>query len=112
MIRDRGNIKWVSMMLPEHVQQLKEFAKETNKQTKPILDEQAYEQFDTLVYEAWIKKRTLRVTYDDNGTTKTVQGTIARKNELEKQLQMVAEDTTHYKIPLQRIIDMENADDN
>lgn len=112
MIRDRGNIKWISMMLPEHVQHLKEFANEAKKTKKPLLDEQTYEQFDMIAYEAWMKKRPLRVTYDEDGITKTVQGKIVRNNNLEKQLQFITEDAARYDIPLQQIIDMENVDEN
>ncbi|MGD7045763.1 YolD-like family protein [Jeotgalibacillus proteolyticus] len=37
---DRGTIKWTSLMLPEHVEMVKEIYKEQNKVDKPLLDEQ------------------------------------------------------------------------
>jgi len=37
--KDRGNIKWTSLMLPEHVQMVKEIWKEEEKVQKPVLDE-------------------------------------------------------------------------
>lgn len=37
-IKDRGNIKWTAMMLPEHVQMLRDWQKETLSEEKPELD--------------------------------------------------------------------------
>ena len=34
MIRDRGRMKWVSMMLPEHVRVLREWAEEKRMKRK------------------------------------------------------------------------------
>ena len=45
MIRDRGRIKWVTMMLPEHVKLLREYNESLDKAEKPVLDEQKYEEF-------------------------------------------------------------------
>ncbi|MFC7060866.1 YolD-like family protein [Halobacillus seohaensis] len=37
---DRGTIKWTSLMMPEHIEMLKEVWKEDEKEEKAILDEQ------------------------------------------------------------------------
>lgn len=39
MIRDRGNIKWTAMMLPEHVKELREWMDEDHHTMKPELTE-------------------------------------------------------------------------
>ena len=39
MLRDRGNIKWTAMMLPEHVQRLRTWQQEDQQITKPTFDE-------------------------------------------------------------------------
>lgn len=39
MIRDRGNIKWTAMMLPEHVKLLQEWKAQDENVEKPELDE-------------------------------------------------------------------------
>lgn len=50
MIRDRGSIKWVSLMLPEHVRLLREYNDSLDKVEKPVLDEgQLHEINDVLV---------------------------------------------------------------
>lgn len=57
MCRDRGRIKWVSMMLPVHVKLLREYNESLDKVEKPVLDEQKYEEFNEVIVGLW--KRTL-----------------------------------------------------
>ena len=38
-IKDRGRIKWTAMMLPEHVEMLREWQQEDRYNSKPELDE-------------------------------------------------------------------------
>ncbi|RNF40177.1 YolD-like family protein [Planococcus salinus] len=38
-IKDRGRTKWTAMMLPEHVEMLREWQKEDRYHTKPELDD-------------------------------------------------------------------------
>lgn len=38
-LKDRGRIKWTAMMLPEHVQMLREWQQEDRYHVKPELDE-------------------------------------------------------------------------
>lgn len=38
-IKDRGNIKWQGLMLPEHIQMLREWYKEDEEVKRPELDE-------------------------------------------------------------------------
>lgn len=40
MIRDRGRIKWVSMVLPKYVKLLREYNESLDKVKKTVLDEQ------------------------------------------------------------------------
>ncbi|WP_040954083.1 YolD-like family protein [Virgibacillus sp. SK37] len=40
MVNDRGNIKWTSIMMPEHINLLKQMWEEKDHKKKPILDEQ------------------------------------------------------------------------
>ena len=42
-LQDRGNKKWVAMMLPEHVALLREYDKEIKREPKPDLDEWDYD---------------------------------------------------------------------
>lgn len=42
-LQDRGNKKWVAMMLPEHVSLLREYGKEIKSEPIPELDEWDYD---------------------------------------------------------------------
>ncbi|MBM7579986.1 YolD-like family protein [Jeotgalibacillus terrae] len=51
--RDRGTIKWTSMMLPEHVGQLRDFFEyEYNAEKQPIMDEQMMEMIFLTIQES------------------------------------------------------------
>lgn len=43
------SIKWVSMMLPEHVELIKEYHEGLDKVKKPVLDEQKYDELNNKV---------------------------------------------------------------
>ncbi len=49
MIKDRGNKKWVAMMLPEHVEMIKQIHLDLDKQEKPILDEDKIQELETRI---------------------------------------------------------------
>ena len=52
MIRDRGRIKWTSMMLPEHVKMLREWVQEDEYEQEKVLDEQQLEQMNETILGA------------------------------------------------------------
>lgn len=76
MIRDRGRIKWVSMMLPEHVKLLREWAYEDTYEQRKLLDEQQWEAINELVLEAMGCKRSVAVTHFHNKRYEIVVGQI------------------------------------
>ena len=51
MIKDRGNIKWTSLMLTEHREKLRELYERDKDIEKPVLDEQQLEKLDSLIRE-------------------------------------------------------------
>ncbi|MGO4888393.1 YolD-like family protein [Anaerobacillus sp. MEB173] len=63
MIRDRGNIKWTAMMLPEHVEMLKTLEEKTVYKTKPIVDEQQLTEMNETLCEAMAENQSLYFTY-------------------------------------------------
>lgn len=76
MVNDRGNIKWVSLMLPEHVKMLKEMWRETEKIQRPKIDSQQYQEFDELVCEAMGFHWPLQFDYFHNGRILKVSGYV------------------------------------
>ncbi|MGE7184955.1 YolD-like family protein [Peribacillus sp. NPDC006672] len=46
-IRDRGNIKWTNLMLPEHIKMLRNyFDEDYYDEPEPVLDEQYLEEMN------------------------------------------------------------------
>ncbi|QHE52944.1 YolD-like family protein [Pontibacillus sp. HMF3514] len=61
--RDRGNIKWTSLMLPEHVQILKEMWKEDERVEKGVLEEDQAVEIDFKLQMAIKDDLTVKVKY-------------------------------------------------
>ncbi|MFV9832743.1 hypothetical protein A4A36_11595 [Bacillus subtilis] len=76
MLRDRGTIKWTSMMLPEHLIQLKQDLIDVSKIEKPSLDDQQIEEMDLLVSEALEFNKELRFNLFNNGFVENVTGRV------------------------------------
>lgn len=76
MINDRGSIKWTSLMLPEHVEMLKQLWEEDKKQSKPLLDEHELESINETVKEALEYHKASCVTIFESSGNRQIQGYI------------------------------------
>jgi YolD-like protein len=76
-IRDRGNIKWTSLMLPEHVKLLRKYINEEYYEIpEPILDEQQLAEINTLILESMEFNFPLSFTIYKNKRFVVIQGNI------------------------------------
>lgn len=107
MIRDRGHMKWVSMMLPEHVKVLREYIESLDKVEKPVLDEQKYEEFNEIICGAMKENITLQFTFYQKGEMKKVVGNIHYVDQPKKELQIVDNVTKKYVLKLEDIMEIE-----
>src|SRR5699024_7075787 len=64
-VHDRGSIKWTSLMLPEHIEQLREIF--TEYKEKPILDEQKQIEIDQQLKYGLTHQLILKITYYNQG---------------------------------------------
>ncbi|WP_163581105.1 YolD-like family protein [Gracilibacillus saliphilus] len=81
MIGDRGNKKWTSLMLPEHVERLQDFFKEEEKQIdKPILSEDQLEEIQRVLNEALEYELKVILKYYQNKQIHHVIGKIYMSN--------------------------------
>lgn len=78
MPRDRGSIKWSSLMLPEHAELLKEMWQNDDKRTKPNLDEQQAELLDAQILEAFEWQSPVCLYIYENGGITELTGTIIK----------------------------------
>jgi len=86
MIRDRGRKKWTSLMLPEHVELLKELWDEENQREKPILEEQMKEFIEKKILNSYVTQRSICVKYYKNNQILRVQGKIIHLDEQKGQI--------------------------
>lgn len=107
MIRDRGNIKWTSMMLPEHVKLLRDWSEEDAYQEKPELDEQQLEQFNETICFAMEENTELIFTYYKDHFFHTCSGYVHYIDPIQHTLRIVDEETgNRLQLPLQIIVDI------
>ena len=107
MVRDRGRIKWASLMLPEHVKLLREYNKNLKRIEKPILDEQKYEEFNEVMSRAMEENITLEFTYYQKGEMKKCVGKINYLDGLNRKIHISSQATNNQLLRLDDIIEIE-----
>ncbi len=106
MIRDRGRIKWVSMMLPEHVRVLREWAEEDTYETKKILDEQQLEILNGVIAEAMEFESSVTIVHYRDKKYEILVGRIHRFDPLEHKLRIIDHFGEEHHIQIQNIMDV------
>ncbi len=86
VLRDRGNIKWTAMMLPEHVQRLKNWQSELKQIKKPAYDEWTLQALEEEVLQAYYSKKEVIVEVWHDKTSRSFTGIIADLNSEKKKL--------------------------
>lgn len=80
MIRDRGNIKWNTMMLPEHVKLLREWHEKDQYVAKPQLDEWTLQELSEQLQRAFTNKLEVELNiWEEKRLLKGI-GKIAKLN--------------------------------
>ncbi|WP_079509644.1 YolD-like family protein [Mesobacillus jeotgali] len=111
MIRDRGRIKWTSMMLPEHVKMLRDWAQEDEYENEKQLDEQQLEQLNETILEAMEYNRPVSITYFRQRKHELVIGKIHYWNEPGQKLHIVDRFEEIHRIAISAIADVRLADE-
>ncbi|WP_096434761.1 YolD-like family protein [Alteribacter populi] len=83
MLRDRGVIKWTSMMLPEHVRELKQLKQGYAKMKKPEFDPQMIEEWGRILKESAYKQTPVSVSFIEEGVIQSATGFFVRFDSLE-----------------------------
>lgn len=110
MIRDRGRIKWTSMMLPEHVKLLRDWANEDRYEKKIELDEQQLEMMNEVIAEAMEFGKGVAITHYRGRNYKLVIGTIHYWDEISQKLHVVDRFEETHQIDISSIADVRFAD--
>lgn len=104
MLRDRGTIKWTSMMLPEHLTQLKQDLIDVSKIEKPSLDDQQIEEMDIIVSEALEYNKELKFKLFNNGFVENVNGRVHYINFEQRRLHVKDQNDNTIYINMNNII--------
>jgi len=102
-VHDRGTMKWVSLMLPEHVEMLKEVFVE--RKEKPILDEQKMIEMDRILKHALEHQVAIAMTYFHDGDFLTLRGKLAKIDQWKGYIVLQNEDG--HQLSLSSITDVE-----
>lgn len=102
-VHDRGTMKWVSLMLPEHVELLKEVFVEYKK--KPVLDEQKMVEIDQTLKYAVQSGALVEMTYFYRGKYECITGKLAKIDQWRGFILLKHEEGQH--ISLSQIIDVQ-----
>ncbi|MDM5339676.1 YolD-like family protein [Fictibacillus enclensis] len=89
MLKDRGGIKWTSLMLPEHVKALREFDWDITKIERPVLDEQQLEEMNETICAAMEFNNSIKIEYYKSGRIETINGHIHYINVHNNQVRLV-----------------------
>lgn len=95
MNKDRGTIKWNALMLPEHIQRLREWHKDTKKVQRKQLTEWELQAFDEMIREALTTGETLRFTLYKNDQLIHVTGSIQAVDQQKRQLHIKSEEAIY-----------------
>jgi hypothetical protein len=110
MIRDRGRIKWVSMMLPEHIKLLRDWVKEDQYEVKKEIDEQQLELMNATLSEAIEFDQFVTITHYRKGNYELVIGKIHYWDEMTGRLHIVDHFEEVHRIPIADIADIRITD--
>ncbi|MGJ7921261.1 YolD-like family protein [Neobacillus sp. LXY-4] len=110
MIRDRGRIKWTSMMLPEHVKMLRDWVKEDTYEYKKQLDEQQLEQMNETISGAMEFDQLVTISHYHSHNYEIVVGKIHYWDALGGKLHIVDRFEEVHQIKLTDIYDVRLAD--
>ncbi|WP_251551278.1 YolD-like family protein [Neobacillus muris] len=110
MIRDRGRIKWTSMMLPEHVKMLRDWVKEDQYEQPKEMDEQQLELMNETLSEAIEFDQNVTITHYCHSRYEIVIGKIHYWDELAQKLHVVDHFGEAHRIPMKAIADIRLTD--
>lgn len=91
-LKDRGTIKWTSIMLPEHVEMLKEVFEEQDHVEKPIIDEQQRMENDLVLQTALHDDLEVEIKYFKDHGYHTIKGNILFIDHINEVLRLDKED--------------------
>ncbi|WP_432355558.1 YolD-like family protein [Sporosarcina sp. A2] len=92
MLRDRGKIKWTSLMLPEHIERLRAWQAEDALPTRSEPDEQQLEEWNYIIASAMEIHQAIAITHWQTGQPVTEEFHVHCLEPERKQLRVVTQE--------------------
>jgi len=107
--KDRGNLKWIPFLMPEHKALLYEYYKEKQKIPMPEMDEQMLFVYEEVINEALFNGYQVKVTYYDDvcSDMKSCMGHVQRIDYFDRCIKLIDRRDNIEKIPFKQIISVE-----
>lgn len=104
---DRGEKKWTSLMLPEHVEMLRQFANEEYYKTpKPIIDEYQLKEIEEKIHYAMEYHYSVKFDVWYDGFVERVSGHIHYLDPIRKEIRLKNDDGDVERVKFANIIDV------
>jgi YolD-like protein len=104
LIRDRGNIKWTSLMLPEHVRELRRYIHEDYYNVpEPTLDEQQMEEMNEIILEAMEYNIPLVLTLYKDKRLNTLSGYVHYIDTVKRHFRILEKNGTLRIVPFSEV---------
>ncbi|MGN1400937.1 MAG: YolD-like family protein [Bacillus sp. (in: firmicutes)] len=100
-------MKWTSLMLPEHVSMLREWAEEDRYETKACLDEQQFEDMNRSIAELMELHELAAITYYENRKHRLMIGHIHYHDAYNRKLHIKDQFDDIQYIPLDHIVEVD-----
>ncbi len=104
MSKDRGTIKWASLMLPEHVKLLQDMWQDDYRMTKPVLDSQEIEMLNAQILEAFESGTTVSMSMYSDGEIFEHIGVIIKLDSQTNNIILQSPDSAQETIPFNDIL--------
>lgn len=91
MLKDRGNMKWIAMMLPEHLVKIREWKEEQFHEKKRDLTEWELEEIEQTIQRAFRMRKMITVTLWSNNHLHDKTGLVTGIDPYKKELLLDAE---------------------
>lgn len=86
-IKDRGRIKWVSLMLPEHREQLEELKRDVEEEIElPLLDEQQLERLNNILLQSIEEGAEVEISFYEEKSIQHIRGRVEGYHSLKREI--------------------------
>ncbi|MGG1482415.1 YolD-like family protein [Bacillus smithii] len=107
---DRGNKKWTSLMLPEHVEMLRVADREYYKTPKPMLDPYQVQEIEEKIHYAMEYHYPVKFDVWYDGFVEKVSGHIHYLDQIQKEIRVKDNEGNIERVKFKNIVNVEVED--